>query len=238
MKLINHMKLESSIISTTLFLTGMILSAGALYEYQNNPAGITIPQIGMTIGLTFFLGLISIHFAARSIKQTVVYLERKKEERKATEATTETQSQLNMHRIQEIVNKGQDMSRLLLNEISQQLEVGQAALYVAKDTTLELKFGYALSPDRTEHYSCNLGEGLIGRVARAGSSLYVDNIPEGYIRIYSSLGSASPTYLAIIPALHENEVKAVLELALFKPLAPATLQHLEEISQVLAATEK
>jgi methyl-accepting chemotaxis protein len=234
MKLTNHIQLESSIIATTLFVTGVILSIGALFEYQRDSSVITIPQICMTVGLTFFLGLIAIHFTARSIKQTVVYLERQRKETEQVDEKVDTENQLDVAPVERALTQNENRNTLLINELSRQLEAGQAALYVREGESLVIKAGYAITNDQMTKYSCTIGEGLVGRVAATAQSLYVDNLPERYITIYSGLGSASPRFLVIVPLVDENEAKGVLELALFKPVTRGTMQQLEEIGKMWA----
>ncbi len=234
MKLATHIKLEAQIISTSLFVCGIIISAGAMFEYQNNPEGITMLQICMTVGLTFFLGLISIHCTARSIRQTVVYLERKKSEKEQEKTIEKDEEQLTMESLHDILTQGSNISHSLVHEIARQLEAGQAALYTATDSLLEVTAGYALDSEEAKKYSCSFGEGLVGRTAATGQSLYIDQLPERYITIYSGLGSASPTFLALIPLVHEQQTIGVLELALFKPVTHATMLQLENIGKAWA----
>lgn len=235
MKIRSLLKSESPILSSTVFFTGIVVSAGALYEHQTYPAMVTLHQVNLIIGLTFFAGLISIHFTAKSIKQTVVYLEHKKEQDHKQQKATDPENQLTLVTIGEILRGGRDVSQSLIIELSRQLQGGQAALYVVNGNTLELKCGYALTDDNAK-YTYQSGEGLIGRVAKEGKSLYIDKLPEGYVTIFSGLGSSSPTYLAIIPLRSENETKGVLEIALFRPLTGSTLIQLENIGKTWVET--
>ncbi len=234
MKLTTLLKLEFPLVSTALFVAGIVISTGALFEYYGDPGKITIPQVGMTVGLTFLLGLISIHLTAKSIKQAVVYLERKKVAQQEEESVVATNEQLEPEPLMQILEQESNRSRRVINELARQLEAGQAALYIASENNLEVSEGYALSNDDVKRYACHLGEGLVGRVASAGQSLYIDNLPERYITVHSGLGSASPTFLAIIPLVADHETKGVLELALFKPLTQATILQLENIGKAWA----
>jgi putative methionine-R-sulfoxide reductase with GAF domain len=228
-------KLKLPIVSVTLFVSGIIISAGGLYVHHANPGMVTFRQVTANVGWTFFMGLISIFFTTRSVRQTVVYLERKKDQDQRSENADGSDHQLALDPLHSILSGKQDISQKLIVELARQLQAGQVALYVAEGAKLELKLGYALSPGKTETYTCNFGEGLIGRVATEGTRLYIDKIPEGHITIFSGLGSASPTFLVIIPLRYENKTKAVLEIALFNPLTEATLAELENISNKWAA---
>ena len=228
MKIRSLLKSESPIITSTLFFIGIVSTAGVLYEYQNTAGWITIYHVSVVTGFTFLLGLISIYGATRSIKQTVVYLPSKKEQ-DHQQNLEDTESQLSIDVLERIVRSGTDISQNLINELSRQLQAGQIALYVSNGSTFELKQGFALSDESERQYTYSPGEGLIGRVAKEGKSLYIDELPKGYITIFSGLGAASPTHLAIVPLQDENEVKGVLEIAMFQPLTGNTLLQLENL---------
>jgi transcriptional regulator with GAF, ATPase, and Fis domain len=236
MKIRGLLTFELPIILSTLFFTGIVMSGGALYEFQISPMLLTVDRVATVIGLTFLTGLLALHFTAKSVKQTVVYLEPKQEQDHKQNGTGDSDNQLVLDPIHQILRRGKDVSQHLINELARQLNVGQAALYVSKETTLELKCGFALSYDHASSHTYAHGEGLIGRVAKEGKSLYIDKLPQGYITIFSGLGSASPTYLALVPLNRENEVKGVLEIASFKPLSTNTLIELENIGKAWAET--
>jgi hypothetical protein len=179
----------------------------------------------------------AIYIVARSVKETVVYLAQKKDEDNKQQTDKHwIENQLSTDVIESIIREGQDVSGRLIKELSRQLECGQTALYVANGGHFELRKGFALSDEKTKQYSFSAGEGLIGRVAAERKSLYIDQLPNGYITIYSGLGTASPTYLAIVPLEDEEMVRGVLELATFKPLTEATLRQLENIGKAWTKT--
>lgn len=227
-------RLKAPIVSSTLFFTGIILSVGALYVLPAYPSWIKIEVVYAIVGLTFLSGLLSIHLTARSIKQTVVYLEPKKAEEKIIAAVTESDNQLTLNSIEKIIQNGQAVSQNIINDICKQLEAGQAALYAVHESTLKFSCGFAVSNDDFMKHEYTLGEGLIGRVAKEARSLYIDKLPEGYIIIFSGLGSSSPAYLVVVPLVYDSEVKGVLEIALFKPVSKNTILQLENIGNAWA----
>ncbi len=77
------------------------------------------------------------------------------------------------------------------------------------------------------------GEGLIGQAAVEGRTLYVDDIPEGYIKIISGLGSASPKHLLIVPVKNQKETLGVIEIASFTDLTEDKRKFVEEAAQLL-----
>jgi len=47
-------------------------------------------------------------------------------------------------------------------------------------------------------------------------------VPADYIRINSALGEATPANIVVLPVLFEGDVRAVIELASFKPFSTTT----------------
>ena len=185
---------------TTAYVVGMIASV-SMSRYE-------------IVGATFLVGLLAIFFNAKYRQEVVVYVEKKKEE--AVQKAVVKDTQLD----DEALKKAGHDPQLVLNEICNRLGAGQGAIYVNKDGTLELAYGYAL-PDVQASYK--VGEGLVGRVASEKSALYLDELPEGYITVFSGLGNSSPRRLALIPIN-----SGVIEIATFSDIHPSTLKHIEE----------
>jgi methyl-accepting chemotaxis protein len=125
-----------------------------------------------------------------------------------------------------------------LEAICKELAAGQGAAYkVQQDGTArfaELFAGFALSVSETTSLRYNFGEGLIGQAAANGQLLYLDEVPEGYIKIISGLGSASPRYLLIAPIKNQNSVLGILEIASFSPITTDQRKFIEQSAQLIA----
>lgn len=61
-----------------------------------------------------------------------------------------------------------------------------------------------------------LGEGIPGQVAKDKKTLFINDVPEGYIKIVSGLGTSSPRYMGVIPITHNDETIALLEISTFE----------------------
>jgi transcriptional regulator with GAF, ATPase, and Fis domain len=232
-----QIKSKAKRLVTILFFVGVVVSAVTLYMLPNKLNDAILVRIYTTIGLTFIFGLISIQLTARSIRETIVYLEHKKEEDKEGEVNSANgvQSQLSMEPIDKIIgSRNASAPQLIINELCQQLQAGQGAIYVSDQQTLELKYGFALSYDNGTKDTYSYGEGLVGRVAADGNSLYLDKLPKDYITVFSGLGSSSPSYLVIVPIRTGNEIKGAIEIATFSPINKSTIQHLEQTGRSLA----
>lgn len=235
MKLKRLSKNEAPILSSTLFFTGIVLSAGSLYTYQANRSDITIVQLCATIGLTFLAGWFSIYFTSRSIRQTVVYVAKKEEQETERHVASEKdEDQLAFDPLEEILRGADDPAQSMVNGLARQLQAAQIALYVSVGNSFELKCGFALSSQESRQHVYASGEGLVGRAAEEGNTLFIDKLPTGYITVFSGLGAASPTYLAIVPLKQEDNIKGVLEVATFVRLSVKTIQKLEQLGKIWA----
>src|SRR5258706_12432301 len=87
----------------------------------------------------------------------------------------------------------------------------------------------------------HLGEGLVGQCALEKRRIVVTQVPPDYVRIGSGLGEATPANLVVMPVLFEGDVRAVIELASFKPFSPTHMdffdQRMESIGIVLKTIE-
>lgn len=228
-------KPKAHVVLTTLYFTGSVVSSGALYLLSSFLAEDDMWRLyGLIVG-TFIMGMASVYLTARAQKQTVVYLERKKESDDEVKAEyLNTHSLLNTTRIEKIIQEGSDVLHGTLTELCKQLAAGAGALYTASNKTLELKFGYALDYENESKEAFAFGEGLVGRVAAEGNTIYLDKLPDGYITIFSGLGAASPSFLAIIPIKKNAEVTGIIEIASFKELNKNTIADLEKVGSMLA----
>lgn len=165
-------------------------------------------------GPTFLIGILAIYFTARSKEEVVVYVEKKKEG--ISEEVVAQDTQLDDEAIRKVIASPQ----LVLNEICGRLNAGQGAIYVETHGELALTYGYATRDIQVVYKP---GEGLVGRVAVEQQTLYLDELPPGYITVFSGLGNASPRRLALIPIK-----SGVIEIATFTDINQSTLKHIEE----------
>jgi len=128
------------------------------------------------------------------------------------------------------------VSELILGCLSRAYEITQAEIFLlTKDDgneKLSLSATYAFYVPEEKVYEFEMGEGLIGQVAKAGEPLYMDNLPQGYITVKSGLGESTPSHLVIIPWKNkENELYAVLEIASFKPFEKYDIELLTQLGE-------
>lgn len=79
------------------------------------------------------------------------------------------------------------------------------------------------------------GETLLGKAALHKEATLITNLPENYLKVTTSLGTSKPTWVLIIPLVHENEVEGVIEIASLKEGHESTLDLANSISRNLGA---
>jgi methyl-accepting chemotaxis protein len=236
-----------NLILTVLFLVGIIVSAYILFRLPNNlliPYGYesVFNTAYIVIGITFIIGIAGITQALRYKSELIVYRDRKNDASlEGQNAADSGKSTISVDSINAALRSAKGEKEILqqgLQSICKQLEAGQGAAYQAhqeNDTRfVELKTGYALSINESTTTRYTFGEGLIGQAAANGQLLYLDEIPEGYIKIISGLGSASPRFLLIAPIKHQDTILGVLEIASFSPFSADQRKFVEQGAQLMA----
>jgi signal transduction histidine kinase/CheY-like chemotaxis protein/HAMP domain-containing protein len=111
------------------------------------------------------------------------------------------------------------VSNLIMSELAPLVGAQYGVFYVThreeEDTKLELVASYgAEGPDQIKR-EFKLREGLIGQSAADKKPIMLKDVPPDFLRVASGLGAAAPANVSILPALFEDEVRAVIELASF-----------------------
>ena len=129
------------------------------------------------------------------------------------------------------------VSNLIMSELAPLVNAQYGVFYVtnrdAEETKLELVASYgAESPDQLKQ-DFRLREGLIGQAAADRRPILLKDVPPDFIRIGSGLGSTNPANVNILPALFEDEVKAVIELASFSEFNETHQSFLDQLMESL-----
>ncbi|MDB5623126.1 MAG: putative sensory histidine kinase, partial [Devosia sp.] len=111
------------------------------------------------------------------------------------------------------------VSRLIMSELAPLVNAQYGVFYVTNredtETRLELAASYGAESSTQIKSQLALREGLIGQSAADKRVIMLDEVPADFLKITSGLGAADPANVIILPALFEEEVKAVIELASF-----------------------
>jgi len=236
------------------FFAGIVISAFVLFMlphnlvYKGQVANIdgawpVFVQLFVVMTVTFAIGIGAITYVLISKKETIVYLEKKRNENSSADGANGSQSgDTDLTKaFRAAIDSATSEKEILqsgLNSLSKQLDAGQGAIYIARQKddkrVLELSSGYALNMAESSKIQFEFGEGLVGQSALSGQSLYIDDVPDGYITVLSGLGSASPKFLCLTVIKKGNEVKGVIELATFSSLNDGVRKQMDEMATLLA----
>ncbi len=129
-------------------------------------------------------------------------------------------------------SSAQELGDTVLAEMAELLGAGYGALFTPAsldehETRFSLRSSYGYSNDVSQSFTA--GDGLVGQVLISHKQLVLDNVPEPYLEVRSGLGSARPAVLLLSPAMVNEEVVAVIELALFRRPTPSELELLDTL---------
>jgi HAMP domain-containing protein/signal transduction histidine kinase/CheY-like chemotaxis protein len=127
------------------------------------------------------------------------------------------------------------VSNLIMSELAPLVNAQYGVFYVTKreedETKLELVASYGAENQEELKQEFKLREGLIGQAAADRRPILLKDAPSDFIRIGSGLGHASPASVSILPALFEDEVKAVIELASFNEFNETHQNFLDQLME-------
>ncbi len=144
----------------------------------------------------------------------------------------------NQHEMSFEIQGDLDLDRLshrIIGLISKQLDALSGALFVFKNKKeVEFAAGFAVNADQAAKRSFKPGDGLIGQAMKDKKPILVEDVPEGYLDIYSGTGSTPPKHLMIVPCIYNSVTEGVLELGSVKPFNPASLEYLNLVAESIA----
>lgn len=236
-----------NLILTVLFILGI---GASLYYIYSLPMALRLssgyqPQflpVYVVTGLTFLVGVLSLVWALRYKKEILVFRDKiiDAAELKREEAEQAGKTTINLDNVKAALSASSEKEAVAaaMQVICKQVEAGQGALYLSKESggkrIVELSGGYALNRGESSVISFEYGEGLVGQVASSGQTLFIDDVPEGYITIISGLGNSSPKYLLIVPVKGKDQLTGVIEIASFKRLTEDQRKFVEESAQLMS----
>lgn len=128
---------------------------------------------------------------------------------------------------------GDYAERILIN-LARHFEIVQGIIFLKNTKTKEFEslctFAYASDKDPSPFM---YGDGIPGQVAKNKTLLNLSTIPEGYLKIKSGLGNASPGNLIFIPLLLNMETIGIIELASFHMIDKKTEWTFQNMAKII-----
>ena len=129
-----------------------------------------------------------------------------------------------------------DVCQKALQELARYVNAGHGALYVhdAEHNVLQLRGMFAFTEEDALRREVRLGEGIVGQVARERAPITLTNVPHQHSRIDTGTTSEPPLTTYTLPAMYNNELYGVIELATSEALSPLHEAFLTSANSVVA----
>jgi len=221
-----------NIIAITFYLIIIMVSVFFYEKIEHKDNTLLLFIIGVNISA---LVILITNFIAEKkvvVKEKIIVKEVEKQTNntQSEEQSTDTDNVQVQLKIQiEPYNKEQDFTKYIdsqLRKLAKQYQIDQAIFYIKENEIYKPVSTYAYFADELPE-SVQIGDGLVGQVIKEKQMLSLENIPDGYLVIFSGLGKANPRTLLILPAVKNDEVLAVAELAFLNKINNKTKKELE-----------
>ena len=108
--------------------------------------------------------------------------------------------------------------------------------FVMKANTLNLIASYAHTRRNTNNNILQLGEGLVGQAALEKKPIVFQDIPDDHVNIIiaSGIGKSTPKMIIVLPLVHNNDVKGVIELGASRNFSDLEIEFLHRVTKSIA----
>lgn len=161
-------------------------------------------------------------------------------EKKDETDSTNNDSEIIENSIKEIIPKGNFKNAgpflgKFMKNLANSLEIVQGIIYIKEENSEEYTFssGFALTNEK-EITPFKIGETIPGQVAQTGEITYINDLPDEYFTVESGLGKSKPNHLVFLPLYSDNNVVAVIELAVFKEISPLNKEILKQLTKEMS----
>lgn len=133
----------------------------------------------------------------------------------------------------------EDLTFKILSELIRYLDANQGGFFIKQadkegEYILNMISCYAYNRKKFADKQVGWNEGFIGSVAEEKKTIYLTDIPDGYIEITSGLGKANPKYLLVTPVIYGEELQGVIEIASFKAFEKTRIEFTEQVARMTA----
>jgi CheY-like chemotaxis protein/HAMP domain-containing protein/GAF domain-containing protein len=143
----------------------------------------------------------------------------------------------NLARFNSMLQGQRDMAtvaNMILSDLAPLVEAQQGVFYVNQsddgDEVMKLLSSYAYAEHDNLPTAFRAGKGLVGQCMAEKKRILLTNVPGDYLVIRSGLGDGTPLNIIVMPALFEDRVKAVIELASFNRFSETHLSFLDQLT--------
>ena len=130
----------------------------------------------------------------------------------------------------------QQLGNNMLSFLVPVLEAQVGAFYSFDPDAQQLSLSSSYAMQRRKHLAnqFRLGESLVGQAGLERKTILLESVPDDYISIASGTGKGQASNVIVMPVVHEEELKGVLEIGAFRTFSNDDLAFLEQCSEVIA----
>jgi len=160
------------------------------------------------------------------------------------EARKETESQQNwistgfakFSRFLQETNTNADFYQKFISEIVNYMNGWQGAIYTTEevmqgDVLLTCKGGYGISIENIADKKYQMGEGLLGKCAQNGKTVFLNQLPEEYANFNTGLSQIKPKSLIIVSLKYQEYQEGVIEVLSYEQFSPYQIEFLEKMAE-------
>jgi len=127
------------------------------------------------------------------------------------------------------------LARRFLASLAPLINVAHAVfyLYEPEQRQLRLLASYAFNKRKKINQTFALGQGLVGQCALDQKPIVISPPPRDYISITTTLGQTVPRAVSALPVIHNGQLMAVVELAIFDRFNPEQEALLDGLMPIL-----
>ena len=127
------------------------------------------------------------------------------------------------------------LTAAILEYLSHHFQAQLGSLFLLSNENMLYRVAvYAYPEDEQLQQSFKLGEAVIGQAALDKRAQILNDIPDDYVQINTSVGQASPRSILLVPVLFENRLEGLIELAAFKSFSEDDLLLLRSCNESIA----
>ncbi len=141
------------------------------------------------------------------------------------------------------------LSDTIISNLVKYMQANQGGIFIVEDSMAQansngrkyesyLKLIACYAWDRKKYLEQRIfkGDGLAGQAWQEKGTIYMTDVPEGYVRITSGLGEANPDSILIVPLKINDEIFGIIEIASFRRLEQFEIEFVEKVAESIAST--
>ncbi|MFQ3579345.1 MAG: two-component regulator propeller domain-containing protein, partial [Bacteroidales bacterium] len=128
----------------------------------------------------------------------------------------------------------------VLRNLIRHIDAIQGGIFIINDDNeqdlyLELIASYGYNQEKNEEKRIEIGQGLVGICYKEKKLNKLDNLPDNYLTVESTLGHSTPAQLLLVPLKLDELVFGVIELATFNHFTEIQIDFIQKLSENLTS---